>query len=133
MNFRTFKTKIKELGFWVGNCFLQMCRSYGAFPHQPINSQLSTFNFQLLRCRSYGAGIFYRKLFSTNMSLLRSFFRFNLSILNLQPSTFNLQPSTFNLQLSTFNLQPSSTVNLRPFDCSSFEEVQSANLGRFIM
>jgi hypothetical protein len=130
MNFRTFKTKIKELGFWVGNCFLQMCRSYGAFPHQPINSQLSTFNFQLLRCRSYGAGIF-----AGNCSLqrCRSYGAFSASTFNLQPSTFNFQPSTFNLQLSTFNLQPSSTVNLRPFDCSSFEEVQSANLGRFIM
>jgi hypothetical protein len=103
MNFQTFKTKIKELGFWVGtvfykcvaptelefwvgNCFLQICRSYGAFQHQPINSQPSTFNLQLSTLK---------------ISLLRSWDFLQEIVLykDVAPTElfrFNLQPSTFN-------------------------------------
>jgi hypothetical protein len=64
--FSNFQNKNKRAWILGGNCFLQMCRSYGA-------------------------GILGGELFSTNMSLLRSF-----SASTYQFSTFNLQPSTFN-------------------------------------
>jgi hypothetical protein len=105
-----------ELGFYGRNCFLQMCRSYGAFSRinlptfakATVGRQLfnsSTFNFQLLcasRFRSYGAWILREELFPTDVPLLRSFFPNQPSNLRQgygRQATFQL----FNFQLSTFN------------------------------